>query len=291
MNSMTGYGKGIAEAGDKKITIEIKAVNNRFLEINCRLPKVFAPLEVSLKKRIQSGVKRGSLEIYGAYEDKSGAETKVSVDVGLAGEYLSAARELSEKLGVPNDVTASFLMKTPDVVRQEASEPDTELIGELLMKAADAALAALNEMRGKEGENLAAALGALGGNIAAGLEKVRALVPLSQAAYREKLATRIKDALDGVNYDETRFLNEIAFFCDKADITEETERLGSHLKQYNALLLGSGEAGKQLDFLSQEMNREINTIGSKAQSIEISELVLSMKNELEKIKEQIRNIE
>lgn len=291
MKSMTGYGKGEASNESRKVTIEIKSVNNRFLDINTRFPKSLSYVEDTVKKQIQEVVKRGTLDVYYTYEVTGDTDKVVEADIPLAGEYLAAMRTVKDELGLPDDITAMSVLRMPDVLTVTAAEDDREEIKALFEKAAKEAVASLDAMRVVEGRSAKSDLAKLVGNIITSLKSVITRAPLVVVDYRDKLSKRIAELLDQPAADETRIATEVAVFADKCDINEEISRLTSHIDQFTKALESGEPQGRRLDFLSQEMNREINTMGSKANDLELSKLVIEMKNELEKIKEQIRNVE
>ena len=288
MKSMTGYGKGEAANETRKVTIEIKAVNNRFLDINTRFPKSLSYVEDGVKKQIQELVKRGTLDVYYTYEVTGETDKVVAADLYLAEQYLSAMKQVRDGLGTADDITTMAVIRMPDVLTVTAAEEDRDEIKELFETAAKAAVSALDEMRKVEGISAKARLV---GNITSHLNAVSVRAPLVVIDYRDKLNKRIAELLDQPAVDEARIATEVAVFADKCDINEEVSRLTSHISQFNTALESDEPQGRRLDFLSQEMNREINTMGSKANDLELTKFVIEMKNELEKIKEQIRNVE
>ena len=292
MKSMTGYGKGVASENERTLTIELRTVNNRFLELPSRIPKALLGCEDIIRSVLQSKLSRGTVDLFAQYENSAG-EYKVRVDAALAAEYVRAAAELSKTIGkdLPGAYEISHLMRAPEVVRPEAVAEDPQLVRRLTEKALSQAVAALNAMRETEGAAVRDDLKRLVGNIASMLEKAELRAPAVVEEYRERMKARISEILAGVQIDEARLLNETAFFADKADINEEINRLKSHIAQFNACLTADGPQGRKLDFISQEMNREINTMGSKSNDSELTSTVIEMKNELEKVKEQIRNVE
>lgn len=291
MKSMTGYGKGEAANETRKVTIEIKAVNNRFLDINTRFPKSLSYVEDGVKKQIQEVVKRGTLDVYYTYEVTGETDKVVAADLYLAEQYLSAMKQVRDGLGTADDITTMAVIRMPDVLTVMAAEEDRDEIKELFETAAKAAVSALDEMRKVEGISAKADLSRLVGNITSHLNAVSIRAPLVVIDYRDKLNKRIAELLDQPAVDEARIATEVAVFADKCDINEEVSRLTSHISQFNTALESDEPQGRRLDFLSQEMNREINTMGSKANDLELTKFVIEMKNELEKIKEQIRNVE
>ncbi|MDR2202675.1 MAG: YicC family protein [Clostridiales bacterium] len=291
MNSMTGYGKGESVRGGRSLTIELKSVNNRYLEINSRLPKMLAPFDAFIRAKIGAAVKRGCVDVFFNYENADAGDKTVFVDTLLAGEYVRAAKRLRDEFFLEGDFNTTALLRSPEVVKTEGVRDDPRLLEEMTAEALTAALDALIKMRAREGETIKSSLAGSVKNIAAALADAEKRAPLVVEQYRVKLAARIKEALAGVEIDSARLLNEVAFFADRADVNEEISRLRSHIAQFTATLNEPGESGRKLDFLSQEMNREINTLGSKSNDSELTKSVLYMKNELEKIKEQIRNAE
>jgi uncharacterized protein (TIGR00255 family) len=289
---MTGYGKGAARIGALKLTLELKSVNGRFLEINSRLGKLFACAEDALKKLIAERVKRGNVEVYYSFEDGADREPELKLNLKAAEGFYRAGAAIAAHLNLPNDATVSQLLKQPEVLRAGTAETDAGELAALAAAAATEALDNLNAMREREGASLKTELARLGKILSGLRDKIEALQPECQTAAREKLRARIADALKnaGAAADEGRFLTEVAYLSDKADVTEETARLKSHLKQYFAILNEDG-AGRKLEFLAQELGREINTVSSKSQDLRLTALALEFKNELEKVKEQIRNVE
>lgn len=290
MKSMTGYGKGVAEEGDRRVTIELKSVNNRYLEINTRLPKTLACCEEPIRKAIGGFLKRGSIDVFLSYENNSEDEKTVNADYSLIDKYIDIARRLKGKYGLTFDMTTSAVMRLPEAISIEAGD-DSDIVLDLAYRATVSAAKELERMRLVEGETIAADLGKILCNIKCELNKIILRVPKMLDEYRAKLKARIADYLKEVEIDEARLVNEVAFFADKADINEEISRLNSHIAQFEKAVASAEPSGRKLDFISQEMNREINTMGSKSNDIEITNCVVAMKNELEKIKEQIRNVE
>lgn len=291
MRSMTGYGKGTATENGKSFTIELKTVNNRFLEINSRLPKSMTQFDDILRREIQNVIKRGTVDVFFSYENNSQDSKVITIDKVLAAEYVSAAKTLRVEYLLEDDFTNSVLMKMPDVLKIEYSKDDPAVLEKLLSEALDDALERLTQMRKTEGAGIKADLTKLVKNIAQSLKQAAQRAPNVVADYKIKLENRIKELLQSVQVDEVKLINEAAFFADKADISEEISRLSSHIEQFRSTLKSEEQQGRKLDFIAQEMNREINTLGSKSNDIELTSIVVHMKNELEKIKEQIRNVE
>lgn len=291
MKSMTGYGRGVASGSDRTVSVELKSVNNRFSEVSCKLPKSLMYLDDVIQKRIKSMVVRGSVDVYLTYENLSDSSKTITVDRTLAKEYAETAKTLRTEYRLDDDFGVTALMRTPDVITVSVPEDDRGAVTELAKLATDEALVKLDEMRRKEGEGIKADLLKLVGNLAELLEKATSRAPLVVADYKKNMLSRVKELLDGYEPDEAKVLNEVAFFADKADINEEIQRLGSHIEQFKAICAENAPQGRRLDFLSQEMVREVNTMGSKSNDITLTGYVVAMKNEVEKIKEQIRNVE
>lgn len=291
MNSMTGYGKFVVTEQDRQVTVEMKSVNNRYLEINCRIPKALSAVEDAVKRTVKKYLRRGSVDVFFSYENNSAQGKKLTVDEVLASAYVDAAKRLALKYDIENSFTVTDLLRTNDVVKIDAEDDDEGLLKELVEKCAEGAVKELNRMRGVEGATIRDDLNKLIGNIDSELTKAEKRAPMVVEDYSVRLRARIEELLNGVPTDEARLMNEVAFFADKADVNEEISRLHSHIAQFRAALDSSDPQGRNLDFLSQEIGREINTMGSKSNDTELTNLVIYMKNELEKIKEQIRNVE
>ena len=290
MRSMTGYGKGIAEADGKKITIEIKTVNHRYLDFGLKFPKTFMFLEDGIKKIIGKSVTRGHVDMYLSYEQSESAKGGYTVDFDLLESYLKTAKEIEEKTGAVNDVTVTSLIRNGDIVTRVENEEDESVLQDLTFSALNDALKALVEAREKEGVSIKADLSSKLDNMQKSLDTIKALAPTVTAEYREKLHARIGEAVDGV-VDEARLATEVALYADKCCIDEEITRLGAHIEIMKKTLSLEKPIGRDLDFRVQEMNRETNTIGSKANNLKITEEVLALKNEIEKIREQAQNVE
>lgn len=290
MRSMTGYGKGIAEADGKKITIEIKTVNHRYLDFGLKFPKTFLFLEDAMKKQIGGELVRGHVDMYLTYEQTESAKGGYAVDFDLLENYLSMASQVAEKSGLENDVTVSSLIRNGDIVTRAENSEDEELLSSLTMSALASALQGLVEARTKEGATIKADLEAKLDNMQGCLDRIKEYAPNVTKEYREKLTARINDLVTG-GVDEGRIATEVAIFADKCCIDEEITRLGAHIELMKKTLTLSKPIGRDLDFRVQEMNRETNTIGSKANDLKITEEVLALKNEIEKIREQAQNVE
>lgn len=289
MYSMTGYGKGIAEKEGRKITVEIKTVNHRFSDFTFKLPRNFQFAESALRNLLSTKIKRGHADVYLTFEDSRVVST-VALNVALAEGYKSIAKEL-ENIGYQNDITAESLIRIPDMVKTTALEEDDELLLELVKEAAGIAVENLLGMRKAEGERLIEDIKLKLNDIAVAVEEIAARAPEVASEYREKLTARVKEALGATDIDEGRIALEVAVFIDRANIDEEITRLRGHLAHYADILREGGAVGKKLDFLTQEANRETNTIGSKCNDMYITKRVLFLKNQIEMIREQIQNLE
>lgn len=291
MLSMTGYGKAEAQINGKELIVELKAVNHRFLDVNIKMPRIFNAFEDTMRKIVASKISRGHVDVYVNYFDNSQDEKTVQVDLGLAKGYLTAARELQRNFFLADDFTLSRLMHSPEVLKVAPDEGDEQVLKALVEQAVSAACDNLNVMRSFEGEKLKADLQNRVANVENFVNKIAQKAPLVAKEYAEKLKQRISDALQGVQVDEGKFLNEVAFFVDKANIDEELARLTSHISQFRHIISAEKCEGKKLDFLVQEFNREANTICSKSNNAELTAVALELKNEIEKIREQVQNVE
>jgi uncharacterized protein (TIGR00255 family) len=292
IQSMTGFGKGNAADGENEIRIELKTLNNRYLDINTRIPKDLSFLEEAIRSQVKRQIRRGRVELYLTYEQREGASAQVTVDHGLMTQYMRAFAEMKERYGIETDITASAMVKLPDVIQLKRNEADEEAIGALAIEALTGAIDGLTQMRIREGENLAADIGERAATLLGMLEKIKERSPVVVTEYQEKLANRIQELCkDTAVLDETRLESEVAYMVDRCDIAEEITRLESHLSEIGTLLKTTGTVGRKLDFLIQEINREINTIGSKSSDLVITRLVVDMKSEAERIREQVQNIQ
>ena len=287
--SMTGYGKGVAEKDLRKITVEIKTVNHRFLDLLFKFPRNFQFAETSARAMIGGVLKRGHADVYLNYEDN-----RVSEGVNLNEELAAGYKKLGERfaaLGITDDLTASALIKVPEMVKQTELDDDEETLLKLISEAAAEALNNLLAMRKAEGERLANDIRLKLDGIAEAVAEIKKRAPEVAKEYSEKLSARISEALSTPEIDDSRLATEVAFFVDRANIDEELTRLTSHIANYREILDEGGAVGKKLDFLTQEANREVNTIGSKCNDLQITRLVLQLKNEIEMVREQIQNLE
>ncbi len=291
VRSMTGYGRETAESVHWKVTVEIKSVNNRFLDITVKMPKLYNPLEDLIKKEISAVLNRGHVETYITVEEVGEGKQSIAVDVDLARDYCRAMKEIAEATNLPYQIDITDVASYYGVLTAQKEESDLDELWETMREAVKGSLMQLFDMRVTEGSKLAVDIQSRLDILAEIREKIMVRSPLVVADYREKLSRRIQDVLGEIEIDQDKLLNEVAFFVDKADIAEELTRLKSHFEQFHDNLVKDEPVGRKLDFILQEMNREINTIGSKANDTEISHLVIEAKGELEKIREQVQNFE
>ena len=291
MLSMTGYGKGAYDEGGVEISCEIKTVNNRYLDVSVKAPRIFSALEDVIRSLVKEKLTRGHADVFISLKDKREKQTSMTVDVALARSYVEAANTLkSEFPFVPDDITLSSLLRYPEVLKQEESAQLDETLTNALTEALKAALESLNKMRLTEGEKLKADMLSRMDAIAALLEEISARAPEISKTYKDKLTARVKEYLDGAQIEESRLLTEVAVFTDKSNIDEELTRLRSHIEQFKSICQ-EGVVGRKLDFLVQEFNREANTTCSKSNDVTITRLGLALKNEIEKVREQVQNLE
>ena len=291
MLSMTGYGKGEYVEGGLELTCEIKTVNNRYLDVSIKAPRIFAAYEDVIRNTNRKKLTRGHADVFICFKDKRERPTALAVDIPLAGSYVAAAKALKEAFpDLTDDVTLSSVLRYPDVLKQEDSQSLDEEMTKGLDVALNIALDKLNEMRLVEGEKLKADMLARVDTIEGIVGEIAQRAPLIAKEYREKLTARVQEYLDGANIDESRLLTEVAVFTDKSNIDEELTRLRSHIEQFRAIAK-EGIVGRKLDFLVQEFNREANTTCSKSNDVAITRAGLNLKNEIEKIREQVQNLE
>lgn len=291
MRSMTGYGKGQASADGRKVTVEIKTVNHKFFDWSMKMPKGFLFVEDDAKKTVATAVNRGHIDVFVTYEQEAATASEYSVDRALAEKYVAAARELADATGVEFDVTAYALMKNPDVVSLKVADVDDETLKNLVLTALGEALGNLVAMREKEGASQVVDITEKLDSMQSSLDLIKKYAPEVVGDYRKKLTARITETLGSAVADMSRVATEIALFADKRAIDEEITRLGVHIATMREYLTYTDPVGRKLDFLVQEMNREANTIGSKANDLRITEQVLKLKNDIEKIREQAQNVE
>lgn len=291
MQSMTGYGKAEYSKGGVTLTVEVKTVNNRFLDIIPKYPRCFVQLDDLIRKTIQSKLSRGRVELFITYENTDVSGKTVCLDEGLAEQYVRAAETLSAKFGLEDDLTVTRLMRMPDVLTEKIKDENADKLGKILSNTLADALDALNAMRKVEGEKLKADLLARSETVEGLVVELTQVAYLVKFSYEKKIKERMSEVLGETEYDEARLLQEVALFVDKSDITEELTRLKSHISQLKGICEADNDAGKKLDFLMQEFNREANTVCSKANDVGVTQKGLALKNEIEKMREQVQNIE
>ena len=291
IRSMTGYGRGEAVLHQRGISIEVRAVNNRYLDCSVKIPRLYVFAEEGIKSQVQESVGRGKVDVFVSIDSSAADQVNVKLNRPVADGYYAALKELGQVYGLRDDLSISLLSRFPDVLLVEKEEADAELIAQDIRTVLTQALEGFNAMREREGEKLCADLRRKAERITQLVEQVEARSPETVAEYRQKLTARMQEVLESKQLDESRILTEAAIFADKVSVDEETVRLRSHLFQLEEMLCQGGAVGRKLDFLIQEFNREANTIGSKCSDIEISAQVVDIKAEIEKIREQVQNIE
>lgn len=289
MYSMTGYGRAEYIDNGINLHIELKTVNNRNFDLNIKSPRSFAMFDDLIRKTIQTYIPRGRVDTYVTFSDKREKDSAINVDLAKAKAYLDISNKISKSLKIKNDVTTSYIMRLQDVICEEGYS-DLSEFESVIKETVEKACIKLNEMRRTEGEKLISDMLSRMNSIEDLRKKILERAPLISIEYKNKLKERITESLKDVNYDEARLLNEVAFFTDKANIDEELTRLDSHIKQFKEIVK-TQSCGKKLDFLMQEFNREANTICSKSNDIIVTNYALSLKNEIEKVREQVQNIE
>lgn len=291
LNSMTGYGRAEALLHQHSILVEVRSVNNRYLDCNIRLPRVYSCAEDTILTAVKESVSRGKVDVTVTVDAAGGEAIRVTLNQSVAAGYLNALREMGATYGLRDDISVSLLSRFPDVFQVEKVPEDLKQITEDIREVTCQALADFNAMRAREGEKLAADLRNRLVTLEAQTLQVEARSPETVAAYRERLTARIQEVLEDRQIDESRILTEAAIFADKVAVAEETVRLHSHIAQFRDMIEKGGVIGRKLDFLIQEMNRETNTTGSKCNDLALSTIVVEMKAELEKIREQVQNVE
>lgn len=291
MKSMTGYGRAKEVRDGKTITVELRAVNHRYLDCTVKAPRQYGFLDDAVKKAAAARIARGKVEIFVGVEVEEGGDVAVTVNHQLAKRYLDALHDLSETYGLRDDVTVMSLAKLPDVLGSERIEQDAEAMTREVLAVFQQACDGFDQMREREGEKLAEDVRNRCAAIERMVGEVETRSPERVKEYREKLLARMQEVLADTSIDETRILTEAAIYADKTAVDEETVRLRSHLHQMDGMLKETQPIGRKLDFLVQEVNREANTIGSKANDVTLARIVVDIKSEIEKIREQIQNIE
>ncbi len=290
IRSMTGFGAGRGAANGEEIDVEIRSVNHKYCEVKVRLPRELAALEHEVVRGVKERLARGGVDV-AVRRAAAGSLVAPRVDVALAESYARAFAEVQARLGLPGQVTLADVISAEGVVRLDERSVDLDLAGEALRRGLSAALGQLLAMRAREGEALARDLSTRLAGLEGMVARIRELAPQAVEVYRARLSERIAELTRGIALEPARLAQEVAVFADRTDVAEEITRLGSHANQVRALLGVSEPAGRKLDFLVQEMHREANTIGSKSQSAEIAGLVVSLKAEIERMREQVQNVE
>lgn len=292
IRSMTGYGKGEALSERWRCTVEIRSVNHRYGEISVRMPRAFLALENEVKKSLAATLKRGKIDASVQWEEAGGAAPLPSADMPLARGYAELFRSLTRELGLKDEPSLGLILAQKGVLGEAAAgQPDPDECLPQIMSAVQLAVSAMDAMRCREGEALVNDLTTRRAQVAQWVEQVRERAPLVVDEYRQKLKVRLDQLLEGVEIDPTRLAQEVALMADRCDVTEELVRLSSHFTQFDEALASAEPVGRKLDFLMQEMNREVNTIGSKSSDAEVTSLVIRIKAEMEKMREQVQNVE
>ena len=291
IKSMTGYGRAVETVNGREFTVEIRSVNNRYLDCTVKLPRAVSFAEDAVKQAVKASVSRGKVDVFVTVKSDNGEDTKVSLNRTAVEGYLSAMRQMVSEFGVQDDISVSAISRMPEVFTVEKPEVDEEQLQADLMGVVRKALDGYDTMRTAEGAALDADLRSRGDTILELVCQVETGSEQTVIDYRTRLENKLKEVLASTAIDESRILTEAAIFADKIAVDEETVRLRSHLRQMNTMLDGGGAVGRKLDFLLQEMNREANTIGSKCSNVRLARIVVDIKAELEKIREQTQNIE
>ncbi len=291
IRSMTGFGRSEASNDDYKIAVEMKSVNHRYLDLGIKMPKKFNAFEGELRSLLKQQIQRGKVDLYITCETFSDRSVSLNYNEALAREYMDILSRMSSQFAIENDVKVSALSRYPEVITAEQGEEDEEELWKLLKEAVLGALAAFVKQRETEGAHLKDDLLGKLDSMGVWVEEIEARSPQILKEYRAKLEDKVKELLSGSGIDENRIAAEVALYADKICVDEETVRLKSHIGAVRTALLSGGAVGRKLDFIAQEMNREANTILSKSNDIEISETAIELKTAVEKVREQIQNIE
>ncbi len=291
VKSMTGYGRAVETVNGREFTVEVRSVNNRYLDCTVKLPRGLSFGEDAVKQAVKASISRGKVDVFVSVRGEGAQEIAVSLNKPMAEGYLAAMRQMQQEYGLAGEITVSMLSGLPDVFLLDKPPVDEEQLLADFLTVVQKALANFDAMRRTEGTALAADLRGRGETVLSLVEQVEAGSPQTVADYRARLEAKLKEVLANTAIDESRILTEAAIFADKVAVDEETVRLRSHLNQMNTMLDAGGPIGRKLDFLLQEMNREANTIGSKCSDVRLARVVVEIKAELEKIREQTQNIE
>ena len=291
VRSMTGYGKGIAENSDARVTIEMKSVNHRYLDLNIKLPKKLNFLESTIRNKISESVFRGKVDVYITLNEHSDACYQVSINDAIAQKYYDSISAMADKLGIDNDMKASSISRLPDVIELEEMEADEDSLKTLVLEALDACVAQFVDSRIAEGNRLETDLIAKMDEMLVLVDRLEVRSPQIIEEYRARLKTKVSELLEDTHIDEARVAQEVVIYADKICIDEEMVRLKSHVSETRGVFELDKEVGRKLDFLAQELNREANTILSKSTDVEIADIGITLKTLIEKVREQIQNIE
>ena len=291
LKSMTGYGRAQKIINGRDILVEIRSVNHRYYEYSSRVPRTYSYIDEKLKALLKTSISRGKVEVAVTINNIEGKDTEIAINKGAAEGYVNALRSVSYELGLEDDLSLSNLIKLPDIFNIQKTPDDEEQIWNDVKSVADEAAANFISMRCIEGERLKADVSEKADGILDMVAEVEKLSPVTVENYRNRLFKKLSEVLESKDIDEQRILTEAAIFSEKIAVDEETVRLRSHINQLRTMLDSEEAVGRKLDFIVQEMNREVNTIGSKAQDLNVTKLVVEMKADIEKIREQIQNIE
>ena len=291
VKSMTGYGRAVETVNGREFTVEVRSVNNRYLDCSVKLPRSLSFAEETVKQAVKATISRGKVDVFISVHSEGAADVKVSLNAAMVEGYLAAMKQMVADYGVQDDISVSLISRMPEVFTVEKPEVDEDQLREDLMHVVNQALAHYDAMRAAEGKALEADLRSRGNTIRELVSQVEAGNGQTVIDYRTRLENKLKEVLANTAIDESRILTEAAIFADKVAVDEETVRLRSHLDQMDTMLTNGGAIGRKLDFLLQEMNRESNTIGSKCTDVRLARIVVDIKAELEKIREQTQNIE
>ena len=291
VKSMTGYGRAVETVNGREFTVELRSVNNRYLDCTVKLPRTLSFAEDAVKQAVKGAISRGKVDVFISMRSEGAQDVKITLNTAMVEGYLGAMRQMSADYGVRDDISVSLLSRMPDVFTVEKPDVDEEQLLSDLMSVVNKALASYDTMRTTEGKALENDLRSRGQTILELVAKVEAGSGQTVIDYRTRLENKLKEGLANTAIDESRILTVAAIFADKVAVDEETVRLRSHLDQMNNMLTTGGAIGRKLDFLLQEKNRESNTIGSKCSDVNLARIVVEIKAELEKIREQTQNIE
>ena len=291
LKSMTGYGRVKVENAYREILVEVRSVNHRYLDLNIKVPRIYGFLEDAVKKQASEVLARGKVDLYVSVRAKEGSDLKITPNMPVIDGYMAALQAVAQRYGMEQSVTPQQLLQMPDALAVDKEEADAEVLTAEVLDVLKQALNEHSAMRDREGKKLCEDIAYRAGLIRGYVDFVEQRSPVSVEEYRQRIAARMEELLDGSELAQQRILNEAALFADKVAVTEEIVRLRSHLGQLESMLQSPMAVGRKLDFLVQELNRETNTIGSKANDYEIAKIVVEMKAEIEKIREQIQNLE